>query len=296
MLTVLSYGCGQDSHTLLLQYIHDGGFRAAYAPHHFVVVMSDTGDEHPHTYRYLEDVTKHLCNRCSINFVLLTPDMGFHTPAWQSLRQAYTSKSMIGSPAFGKVCTDKLKIVPIYKYIDWLVADRYGYKYDGRKGALRQYVKAYGKVVVLLGIAKGEEKRVAKAAAGPKWMQDCIEKVYPLIERGYDRAACQAYIETKGRGVPWPSNCVLCHFMSPRELLWLARFMPDDLKAWVAMEEAKIKRDDDRGRDPKKNYGVWGRISIMDKLAKAEAEFGHMTNEELSDYKFSHGHCVKNAY
>ncbi len=60
-LTILSFGAGQDSTTLLKLYKHDLSFRNKYAPGDFLVVMSDTGNEHHETYLHVER-TKEFCS------------------------------------------------------------------------------------------------------------------------------------------------------------------------------------------------------------------------------------------
>jgi hypothetical protein len=50
---VLSYGCGQDSTALLLRFIFDATFRKEHSCNRVLVLMSDTGNEHDHTYHYL---------------------------------------------------------------------------------------------------------------------------------------------------------------------------------------------------------------------------------------------------
>jgi hypothetical protein len=46
----------------------------------------------------------------------------------------------------------------------------------------------------------------------------------------------------------------------------------------------------------KKNYGVYGTITLTEKLDQAKKKYGHWSDEQLWDYKMSHGHCVKSSY
>ena len=48
-LTVLSFGGGQDSTTIIEKIIDDEAFRRRYVEGRLLVVMSDTGDEFPET-------------------------------------------------------------------------------------------------------------------------------------------------------------------------------------------------------------------------------------------------------
>lgn len=291
-LTVLSYGCGQDSWTLLCLYVFDAEFRERYAPGRFLVVMAETGDEHPATYRHLE-YTKKFCRIHGIEFVHVTPEMGYHSGKWQSLRGFYRATNTIGSKAFPKTCTDKLKLQPIYKFLEAWLGENFGVTV-GRKKGFVQYAAMSGKVRVLIGIAKGEEKRMADPGNEPQaWKRAAVVTEYPLVDLGLDRAGCQRYIRSVGQPVPYPSNCILCPFMGEVELLWLYRFMREDYEDWVLLERAKLETNVHMGD---RNLGVWGKKTLPEKLDETLAKFGHMTDAQLEDYKFSHGHCVMSKY
>lgn len=291
-LTVLSHGMGQDSTTLLLKYIHDPEFRNFYAPRDFLVVFAETGDEHDETYENLIR-TSQLCREHDIQFAHITPDMGYHPTSWQSLNHFYDTKKAVGSKAFPKTCTDNLKLVPIYKYLEDYLGDTYQVL-TGRKKGFKHFADRYGKIRVLIGIAKGEEKRVADPAKEVKaWKREAVEVVYPLIDIGYGRAECQTYIRSVGEKVPMPSNCKRCPFMSEVELVWMARFLPDDYADWVRQERVKL---DDNLHMGDRNLGVWGKKTLPEVLEGALSKYGHWSDERLMDYKMSHGHCIMSKY
>lgn len=293
-LTVLSFGGGQDSTAILYKIAYDDAFRSRYVEGDLLVVMADTGDEHEETLAHVEAV-KDFCSAQSIEFVHITPDLGHHTSKWQSLRAFWDRTKTIGSKAFPKTCTDKLKIVPIYNFLDTWLGERYGYQ-TGRKRAIKEFAQQHGRIRVLLGIAAGEETRVADISKEPKrWMRESTERFYPLIDIGYDRAACIAYIESLNHSVPPPSNCMLCPFMSEVELVWLYRHKPADYQDWVRLERQKLDNNrhlDESGR----NLGVWGKRTLPDVLDAALGKYGHWSKAQLQEYKMSHGHCVKSKY
>jgi len=272
MLTVLSFGAGQDSTVLLHLYINDPEFRATYAPEDFVVVMSDTNNEHDETYDHVREMQV-MCDRHGVEFWFLTNKLGYHTDKWPGLVEFYKRTNCCGSKAFRKVCTDKLKLVPIYKWMSMWVARGYdmptfGHPYKG-KTPLVEFAKQYGKIQMMIGIAAGEEKRVAgNDDKLPKWQRLSIQKRFPLIDLGMDRAKCQEYILSVGGKIPLPSNCKLCPFLSERELLWLHHFYPDDYHEWVAIEQAKIDANRHMGD---KNLGVWGKKLLPQVLKEAQA-------------------------
>lgn len=293
-LTVLSFGGGQDSTALLYKYIYDPEFKAKYAPGRFLVIMADTNDEHKHTLAHVESVKK-LCVEHGIEFWHLTRDLGFHTKCWQGLREFYRSHNNIGSKSYVKSCTSNLKIQPIYRFLEKWVEKNYGFK-AGLKAGLVKFAEVHGKIRVLIGISKGEEGRVSSDKSRPKWMRNSVQILYPLIDLGMDRAACQDYIRSTNNPVPFPSNCILCPFMSEIELVWLNRFHPADYEEWVVLEANKIAAWERKGLAPEENFGVWAHKRLPEVLAKAQVQYGHMSDAELNEYKFSHGHCVKSKY
>jgi 3'-phosphoadenosine 5'-phosphosulfate sulfotransferase (PAPS reductase)/FAD synthetase len=312
-LTVLSFGGGQDSTALLERYLDDPDFRARYAPGDFLVVMSDTGDEFPDTYRHVRAMQAK-CRAARVEFVLITPEMGFHSPSWQSLRHFYRTHDTIGSKAYPKTCSDRLKIQPIYRFLEHWLSQRYGVQCHHKRG-IREFAATYGKIRVMLGIAKGEEKRVSDPTKHPaRWYRESIDHVYPLIDLGMDRQACQDYLHGKGMTVI-PSNCQACPFLSLEELEYLRRFHPESLADWVALEAAKLEKHRDkeavivrdaqgehvtrRDGTPKvqnRNYGVFGVTPLPAKIREAAERFREWSDSQVADYRYSHGHCTATVF
>jgi hypothetical protein len=225
--------------------------------------------------------------------------------------------------------------------------------------AIDVYGKKYGKVIrALIGIAKGEEGRLAEDQTDPAMFDYWIAKLYPLIPEGMDRKACQDYIKSVGHKVPIPSACIICPFMNLAELLYIYRFQRDWYDKWVQLERNKIEsgaldyegdiwevfksgkkvatfvsdekiedwiskqivgkkftRDDytiEKGYMPRTydisktithiekkiagNGGVWGDAPhrlLPEMLKKAQQQYGHWTDDQVREYRFSHGHCVQ---
>lgn len=313
-MTVLSFGAGQDSTCILYKLVFDKDFREKYVTGDLIVVMSDTGNEHPHTYIHIKFIES-FCAKHNIPFYFLTSEMGYHPRTWPSLQEQFLINSSLMSVAYPKACTDNLKIRPFYNFLDHYIAGEY-FGYTGTekpkgKRFLKLFAKLYGKINVILGIAHGEEKRVAKGPANPDqkpqgmlfeqddecklpvWAQISIHKIYPLIEEKMDRKACQEYMRSLGLPVPYPSNCIMCPYLSKIEILWLYRFLPHEFFKWVYHEKRKLEKNKNNG---KRNLGVKGEKDLNQVLEEAIAEFGHLTDQELDDYKMSHGHCVMSSY
>ena len=293
-LTVLSYGGGQDSTAILLKVIYDADFRKRYVSGDFIVVMADTKNEHEHTDQYVIKM-QDLCADHGIPFIIIKPKE-YASNSWkEGLIGFYEAKNAVGSKAFPKTCTDNLKIRPIYKYLESYVHLNYKTEKYGRKSAFYEFKEKHGKVKVMIGIARKEEKRASANGTSPnKWFNECIDKSYPLIEEGMDRQDCQDYIESTGHEIPYPSNCILCPFMSLQELLYLYRYERAWFDKWMELEQNKFNNNQHKGN---KNLGVWGSTDALPEvLKKAEAKFGHMSESDLIEYKMSHGHCVLSKY
>ncbi len=292
-LTVLSFGAGQDTTTILLLLIYNKEFRNKYAPKNLVVIFSDTGNEHPSTYFHIKKMEK-VAEENGIEFIVISNDKGFHSENWMDLKSFYKRTNTVGSKAFRKTCTDNLKIKPIYRFLEEYIAKKYDLN-KGRKKAFKEFAEKHGKILMIIGITKGEESRVAKKSdKDPKWKKLSIEMSYPLIEVGMDRLICQSYIRSLNYIIPMPSNCMICPYLSEIELVWLFKFYPEEYYDWIEFEKAKI--DKYSYLEPEKNLGVWGKKLLPTVLEKALNKYGHLTEEELFDYKMSHGHCVKSKY
>lgn len=285
-LTILSFGAGQDSTAILLEELETRrlGIDA--------VVFADTGNEEDHTYETVERAQR-LCISAGIHFEWIRPGSQYHTPAWQSLLEYWDSNDTVNI-ARAKACTEKLKIIPIYKWLNALCAVLLDEPVEdtGKKNLVR-FANEYGKVRMLIGISKGEEKRLGKEF--PRiWQRESVVREYPLTAWGWDREACQAFLEARFDiiGKVWPSTCKYCHFQSMPELLWRARNDPEGFAEWTQFEARKIARFADRP----KNHGVYGVKLLPVKLIEAEEKFGHLTDAELDEYKYSHGHQVTNSY
>jgi 3'-phosphoadenosine 5'-phosphosulfate sulfotransferase (PAPS reductase)/FAD synthetase len=296
-LTVLSFGGGQDSTAILYMLAFNKMFRRLWAPNDLLVVMSDTGNEHPETYLHIQSVRK-FCEDHDIDFVFITKDMGFHNTNWQSLTEYFAHYDSIMSAAYPKTCTDNLKIQVIYRYLNRYLHLQYGVaesggKWNGKR-ALVEFGEQYGHIRVLIGIAKGEESRIAPQIGGVQWMRRSIMKSYPLIWLEWDRQACQDYIRKQGMIVPPPSNCMFCPFMNDIELLWLALKYPDAFAEWVEYERKKKLKFAHKG---KSNYGALHPSKDLTQiLAEARVKYAGYSAQQLQDYRFSHGHCTMSKH
>lgn len=308
-LLVLSYSAGQESSALLHEWRHNPDFRATYSCNRFVVIMADTRDEHDETYKEMERV-RAICKAEGIEFHLVTEDKnregdhGFHPLSWPGLIQFYRRKSAIGSKAYPKTCTDNLKVTPIYNLLETLLYEYYPFlagpngTKPGRKKVFYKFSQWFGResLGVMIGIAKGEEKRIKKTKTGKKWFDSNVTRLFPLIEYfGWTREDCQDAIRTRGEPVPYPSYCKRCPFVTVWEILWLYRFQRADYEEWVELEAAKIAKWEELGQEPDRNIGVFPGKRLPEVLEESQQLFGHLSDEELDSLKRA-GHCVASSY
>ncbi|MFL9611031.1 hypothetical protein ACKF11_13170 [Methylobacillus sp. Pita2] len=292
-LTVLSYGIGQDSWTILVKLALDPAFRKQYAPGRLLVISADTGNEHPDTYEH-QRYTEQFCARHGIEYVHLDADKGYHSGPWQTLQFYFSSKGNIASKAYNKTCTDNLKIKPIYRFLEDYVEKHYGFAAARKKG-LKELAAQVGKIRVLLGIARGEERRVG--GEDPQvWQRLALVKEYPLIDIGFNRGDCQDYLRAIGEPVPPPSNCIFCPFKSQIEILWTHHAYPAQYAEWEQHEQNKIETWRAKGTPDESNFGVNGKKLLAQVLAEAKEKYGHMTMAELEEYRMSHGHLCANKF
>ena len=144
-------GLGQDSTALLYKYVYDPAFRKKYAPNDLLVIFSDTGNEYKETYQHLKFLML-FCVKHQIDFACITPDMGYHTGDWQSLPHFFETNKTIGSKVYRKICSQRLKIGPIYRYVEDYLMSVYKVP-GGRKRAYHEFYKLYGKIRVIIGYA-----------------------------------------------------------------------------------------------------------------------------------------------
>lgn len=292
-LTVMSNGGGQDSTTIIHKLLYDRNFYARHVKGDLLIVGSNTGDEHEHTYKNIQFL-KNLCKEKGVEFFWLNPEDGFHSEAWRSLTDQYKRNNNIGSAAFRQTCTDNLKVKVVDRFVEHWIAKKY---YSGNlislKRTYHQFYKDHGSIRLILGFAKGEETRTSNGNKfDDVWKKKVVKRYYPLIIDGLDRQACIDYNTANILRTVWPSNCMRCFYQSEQEILWLYRFNPQAFWEWVEMEKAKLEKYKDR----EKNVCVYGKNTLQQKLAMAIEKYGHWSDDQLNEYKLSHGHCMKSKY
>jgi 3'-phosphoadenosine 5'-phosphosulfate sulfotransferase (PAPS reductase)/FAD synthetase len=295
-LVVLSFGAGQDSTAILYRLIRDPKWRVyKLRGSRLVVVFSDTGNEHPETYEHLASI-KRICHAYGVEFHHLTPDLGYHSEAWQSLEHQFKTNGTIAMKRV-KSCTDNLKIKPIYRWLDHYCSKLLGDESRSHQGKphIQAFAKLYGPIIMLIGFTaeKNEIKRARKAkrAGAELWWQS-IQKEFPLIWSRWSRSDCINYMESTGWKSCPPSNCMMCPNVSKQELIYLWRFHKKEFIRWAKHERIKLKKNATKER----NVGALGnQRDLITELRAALNKFGHWSDDQLKEYKHSHGHCISSG-
>jgi len=204
---IINYGGGVNSLAILCG-LYERGIKPA------IIVFADTGGEKPETYESISRVDEWLA---SIDWPPVTRVTNAGrtikrrdgtTVVYSSLEDECLKTETLPSRAYGfGRCADHWKRRPIERYL--------------RKAVTGEYTQA-------IGYDAGETARV-KHASNPRstlW--------FPLIDWGWDRAACSAAIERQGLSIPAKSACFFCPSSKKSEILAL----PLDLrKRSLAIED-----------------------------------------------------------
>lgn len=185
----------------------------------------------------------------------------------------------------------RIKVEPFYRFLGSWIEKNYGFKV-GNKKEFVEFAETYGKIGIMIGFSAGEEGRVA-GVSPDRWRRESLRMLYPLIDLEMTRGDCQDYLRSVGQPVPIPSACKMCCWMSPVELLWLHNHYPVDYQKWVEFERRKLEANQHMGD---KNLGVWGKKTLPEILAEAKEKYRDWSEEDISDYRFSHGHCIASRY
>jgi hypothetical protein len=97
---------------------------------------------------------------------------------------------------------------------------------------------------VCIGISTDEIQRVSNKRSMPY-----ERPVYPLIELGLDRSACQQLIADAGLPVPPKSSCFFCPFHRPQTWAEMRRDEPELFWSSVELETTLNERRDTLGKD-----------------------------------------------
>ena len=147
-----------------------------------------------------------------------------------------------GGGRLGRQCTIRFRVWPFRRRI----REKLGYPGCGfphpSAGAVEQW----------LGISLEEKKRARKSGVA-----SFVSK-FPLLELGWSRDDCIAYLEDHGLPVPVRSACMCCPMRTAREWLEIKEEEPESWKEVVAFDEGLRDGSLDES-------GIWGNVFLYRK-------------------------------
>lgn len=256
--------------------------------------MIHISEEHPESDAFRER-SEALCAERGVPFIHVTPDLGYHSPAWLTLHTQWARNTTIMAARFPKTCSVGLKITPFYKALNAYLARTYGYPAQaGRvsRAALYAYAQDHGPIPVMIGFSRGEERRVKPAPSG--FMTTTVNRIYPLIDLGLDRRGCQEGIRALGHEVPYPSNCMHCPFHSPLDLMRLHTKHPESFVLWAEFEHRKLTAE--KWQSSRNHTVMCNDKTLWQNLDDAYAKYGVLSAEELDALRMERGHGNTTAF
>ena len=330
-LTVFSLGAGQDSEYGFFQ-IWDKDFQAKYIKNNnLIIVFSHTGQEkeRPPNYtseylftyeglKYLQDYFDQHVYELPFKayfFVLTHPttapkldkygirsithyysDLQLFNDSWASIDTNYKKNSTIGMlHSKSRACTLNLKIMPIYRFLDCFIAYHYGFTEDKKRNIIK-FAKYHRKIKMLVFFSAEEKSRKHKCSNKcnicPKYKRYGVSMQYPLIDYNLNRQAIQLLIKGIDHPLFIPSACPICHFQTDLQIEFWRRFDLRPLIQMIDLEQAKFHKF----RDREVNKGIFGNITVLQKMQKACDKYKYMSDQELKEQILSFSHCIKNSY
>jgi hypothetical protein len=218
---VCAYGGGLDSFAMLLNAIERGEKPDA-------AVFCDVGDgaadrdgqdpgEWPSTYRHLREVVIPLCRYHGVEFVWLSSEVEPVRGA-RSLFAWLKERQQIPVSGPNRLCT---RIAKVERFEAWLER-----RYPGQE------------VEVWVGFEAGEEQRADKDPNAGSTTA-LRRNRFPLMELGFCRCRCEAYVRELGYPIPRKSACTFCPYASKGDWQTLARELPLTFEQIVQLEAAK---------------------------------------------------------
>jgi hypothetical protein len=231
-LSVISYGGGVQS-TAMLVLAATGRLGHQIDAALFANVGDDS--EHPATLDYVRDVA-----------VPWAAERGLPVHELQRVKRDGTTETL-----WGRLMKPESRSLPIpVRMPDTGAPGTRSCTKDFKISVVGKWLKAHGAkagnpATVCIGISTDEITRV-----GNKRVEPYERPVYPLIDLGLNRSACQRVIAEAGLPVPGKSSCYFCPFHRPQMWSEMRRDEPDLFGKAVDLEATLIARREKLGRDP----------------------------------------------
>lgn len=198
MQRVFNFSGGKTSALMVIRYYQPGD----------LVIFSDTGREHPKTYKFINDFEAHE----GIEITRLTYPGGFE--AILSRRGNKTLPNRMR-----RFCTDDLKVV-----------------------TAKRHLRSIGVTIYenIIGFRADEPRRVKGFV--PKFKR--VKTSFPLYDDGIDKQMVNAYWKTKPYTLEIPhilGNCDLCFMKGKNAIVSILMHYPELADKWIADEERNMR-------------------------------------------------------
>jgi hypothetical protein len=225
---VLSYGLGVDSTALLLRWLEEPESRD-FDLSDLLVVTSMTGDEWPRTGVLIEEYILPRLREAGVRYAQVarggakqaegivvlddtTSPGRLHIAGAYKLSDELTAAGTIPQAGGNRLCSMKFKGWVIDTYLARCApeATRHAFGFEAGEVARAERCAEHMPGRLAFGFEAGEAARAQRATE-----YDTPNRVaeFPLIEWGWDRDDCKAYIEQVTGVADWPkSACVYCPF------------------------------------------------------------------------------------
>lgn len=233
-LRTISYGGGVQS-TALVVLAAQGKLNDIIGGPVDAALFSNVGDdsEHPATLEYVRNVA--------------APWAAEHGITVHELHR--TKRDGSTETLMGRLMRPGSRSLPIPVRMDNGAPGNRSCTADFKIKVIGKWLKANGAseadpAVVCIGISTDEIGRVSNKRVMPY-----EQPVYPLIELGLDRSACQRLIAEAGLPVPPKSSCYFCPFHRPQMWAEMRRDAPELFWSAADLEATLNARRDELGKD-----------------------------------------------
>lgn len=254
-MIVVSYGGGVNSTALLV-----GLWEKQQRPDY--ILFADTGDEKPHTYNFLWQMTKWLLEHNFPPIIIVRGDLPQQRKDGSLYAECYRLGSLPAKAYGYGTCSQKWKIDPQQKFIREL-AKKHNPQLIGWDASC---------ITVLVGFDAGEPSRVHRALHRElKFWEP--RQAFPLYDWDWGREECLAAIERAGLPNPGKSACFYCPSSKKHEVRELAERYPDLFAKAVEMERRALAGEGQAPRTTSAGLGRQFNWAELVRSGKKASEF-----------------------
>lgn len=216
---VVMGGMGDDTAMMIAELYHRG-----FEPDE--IVFCDTGSEFPHTYEFIEHLTK-WCKEKEWSKVVVLNKLNEEGSKKSVIKDAQDRKTLPAAAFGSKSCSMRFKVEVADKYFNNNTDCWSAWGVDKKGVASKNHT---GKILRLVGINYDEPNRVKGWSNQPKWVQS-----FPLFDWLIGENESEV-VEEVGLYYPGKSSCTICPNMTHGEVAMLRDDYPVIFRQSLAIE------------------------------------------------------------